>query len=422
MNADGELPSQTCLAHTHELAVPHTSVLLGYYGGNLLFDCGEGTLAQLRQVYSQVPDSDSIDHIVLSSLNAESSWGLPSVLLDLHSRRKSRPHLALPTIYGPRGISNQLRVIFKNMGRSLEEYSSGVVEFPEEYYRDDLTRPNARVAQFKGNYENPWSFGISRIEQRTQPTFGMVFFEPHGSRFDPAKAAALNIPSSYWPRLQAGEKVEVPGLGLIPPERTASNRRGRKVALLGSTTDPYNVSHLAYQADVVVADACFQPHPEGSSLALHSRIPDFMGNVNARSLILTGIPDPALVAEFLADAEEKVAQLKAQLKDDPAARPAVLQGYQLFFSLVGASNRISLLQLSALPSRQTLLSKFSSLAQEISRIMPQIDLAKDDLALVRPIDHFSPYALRDPLSDGVSTFFPRSEASQFMRVHIEDRK
>lgn len=92
--------------------------------------------------------------------------------------------------------------------------------------------------------------------QHTIETFGFVVEEAEvPGKFNPEKAMALNVPRGpRYSRLQRGESVTDANGNIVHSHQVVGKpMRGRKVAILGDTSNAKNILPLVQNADVRVA-------------------------------------------------------------------------------------------------------------------------------------------------------------------------
>ena len=83
-----------------------TSLLVRWNGNTLLVDCGEGTQIAIHQHgYS----CKAIDTILLTHFHTDHTAGLPGLLLTMAKSERTEA----VTIYGPKGLTEVLRVSIK---------------------------------------------------------------------------------------------------------------------------------------------------------------------------------------------------------------------------------------------------------------------------------------------------------------------
>lgn len=131
--------------------------------------------------------------------------------------------------------------------------------------------------------------------KHTVPTFGYIVQEDDKpGKVDVAQVRALGLsPGPAYKDLTEGRDVVLPdGKGVIRArEVVGPRRRGRKLAVLGDTCDPFSMSSLVRDADVLFHEATLENEMQGMAIARGHSTPSmaamFAKHVRARRLVLT---------------------------------------------------------------------------------------------------------------------------------------
>ncbi|MEM2866156.1 MAG: ribonuclease Z [Candidatus Hadarchaeales archaeon] len=214
-------------------ALPSLAVRRG--GELLLFDCGEGTQAQMvRAGLSPL----KVDAVFISHLHGDHFLGLAGLVQTMSLFGRTRPL----EVYVPEGEEERIETLV-----GLPHYT---LEF------------EVRVRGLKGG---------ERLERNgyrlsTSPTrhgvaglaFSLEEF-PRPGRLDPEKAVALGVtPGPAFSFLKAGKSVALPGGREIKPEEVLGPPLpGRKVVYAVDTRPSEQTVALASGADVLVHDSMF---------------------------------------------------------------------------------------------------------------------------------------------------------------------
>ena len=227
-----------------------TSLMVRYNGRSILIDCGEGTQVALRRKgWSPKP----IDVILFTHFHADHISGLPGLLLTMGNAERTEPLL----IAGPRGVErivNSLRVIapelpFAIRFKELREQEETFGLPGEKDFRITAHRVSHNVI----------CYGYSMTLDRA-------------GRFDPVKAAGLEIPKPMWGRLQRGETIET-DKGLLTPDMVMGPpRKGLKVAYCTDTRPCEGVLRAAQGADLFICEGMYGEEDKVSKAKEHKHM------------------------------------------------------------------------------------------------------------------------------------------------------
>ena len=217
---------------TAKRALPATLVRRG--GERLLFDCGEGTQRQLLRSDVGLVE---LGEIFVTHFHADHYLGLPGMLKTFALRGRDVPL----TIYGPRGLGDQLGALRRIFGRLTYPVATVELEAGDELERDEY-----RIVPFAVDH------GATAI--------GYVLVESERpGRFDVGIADRLGVPAGRERGvLQRGESVTLAdGRTVAPGDVLGPARAGRKLVITGDTAPAASVVEAAESADVLVHEATF---------------------------------------------------------------------------------------------------------------------------------------------------------------------
>lgn len=209
-----------------------TSLMVRYNGKSILIDCGEGTQIAMKQKgWSAKP----IDVICFTHYHADHISGLPGLLLTMGNAERTEP----VTMIGPKGLTRvvtALRVIAPELPFPIiyEE----IEDLEQNFVFDGL-----RIEAFRVNH-NVTCYGYSLILDRA-------------GRFDANKARELQIPLSYWNRLQKGETIQEDLIAYTPDMILGPARKGLKVTYCTDTRPLERMVDKAKDADLFVCEGMY---------------------------------------------------------------------------------------------------------------------------------------------------------------------
>lgn len=279
------------------------------HGRVWLVDCGEAT--QHRILASSLKPND-IDLLLLTHLHGDHCYGLFGLVssLAVHGRG-TKPF----TIVGPRGCKRLLETVFK--------LSYAHMPFPLIFHEID---DEGMDLDFEG-----WLIQARPLTHRT-PCFGYYFVEPDGpGRLDAARCAALGIPSGPdRGRLVRGQSITLASGAIINPAQVVGPPRpGRRIVVLGDTSDSSSLHDVAHGCDVLVHEATFTADLKDKAIQWgHSTTAmagDCAAAMAARHLILThfssrypghGAEWEALKTQFISEARTHCPATTVHIAED----------------------------------------------------------------------------------------------------------
>ncbi|KAF8603205.1 hypothetical protein BDV93DRAFT_556838 [Ceratobasidium sp. AG-I] len=246
-----------------------------------LVDCAEGTERQMLHAKLKV---GRVRKIFVTHLHMDHCMGiapLMGTLMSAITSTPSKPDIKRLDIFGPRGIRELLRTILKITQSSLAgKYAVhellSVDDIPYSCEESEM-HPNETLGQnlrpTKDSFwmgidrEGGWSVNAGPIKHRV-PCLGYVFQEsPHATRLDPlehiepidrnsealVKQGVRNPRSLLGQLLRTRQPILLPdGTVLRPPPFAIP---GRKLVVLGDTSDPWAAKELFMDASLLVHEA-----------------------------------------------------------------------------------------------------------------------------------------------------------------------
>ena len=208
-----------------------TSIALRYEGDVFLFDCGEGTQ---RQMMKYKISYSKIKMIFLSHLHGDHIFGIPGLFHTLSI--EEQPRTEPLTIVGPPGTSKRIReLVGKEIPfMKIEEISEG--------WKADIG--DVEVSAFR------------TAHSEKNVSFGYVFQEKEGLRFDKEKCEKLGIKGMMFKKLESEKKIAVDGK-VISIEELTYTKKGRKVVISGDTSYAGETVKNSKDADILFHEATF---------------------------------------------------------------------------------------------------------------------------------------------------------------------
>lgn len=304
-----------------------TSVSVRVHNQNLIFDCGEGTVRQIRQ--SGLVRLGSIGAVFVTHLHGDHWYGLPSLLLTLASSAVAQP----VHVFGPVGLNSMLRGAMVPMAHHYTRVSKrwdwlhvhellparaaagrgGGAPHRRRAGRRSTLSPLAgsrvnvpwhfsEAAAGADGFHDLYTTASARVRagplvHRGGDCYGYVVDEVRRPRFDPALLLENNIIKSVLVRrVLEGFTLELSNGAVVRPRDVMLPPfRSRRAVVLGDTCDSEGIAPIAMDADVLVHEATFMNRDaRTAALSAHSTAGmagSFARRVRARSLVLTHFSD-----------------------------------------------------------------------------------------------------------------------------------
>lgn len=264
-------------------------------GRTLLIDCGEGTQHQLRRTTSATSPAariGKIDGIFVTHLHGDHVFGLPGLLASISlasTRTAQHPPFV---IAGPVGIRGFVETSISTSGTHIT--------FPIRFVElDSSSRPPREGIPIEmmtaaGSTDQPLGVRAFPISHGEMACFGFVLSEPEkAGALDAAKAATFGIRGKELGMLKAGKVVTAPdGRQVAPSDVIGPPKPGRKVVILGDTSDPGDLlAEAATGCCAIVHESTFaEGEEEKAKIGGHSTSKmagEFARRVRAGMLFLT---------------------------------------------------------------------------------------------------------------------------------------
>lgn len=202
-------------------------------GKAILIDCGEGTQVALADADCKV---SRMECLLITHFHADHISGLPGLMLTLGNQGKTTPL----TIAGPRGIGHivaSLLVIAQKL--------------PFEIIVKELSPKESESFSIAG-------LDIDTLPLRHRiPCLGYSVTYRRKPVFNPDKAAALNIPVTFYKNLHAGETVEIDGRVYTPDMVLDGERAPLKVTYCTDTSSFEEMADFAKGSDLFICEGMY---------------------------------------------------------------------------------------------------------------------------------------------------------------------
>ncbi|EJD44925.1 Metallo-hydrolase/oxidoreductase [Auricularia subglabra TFB-10046 SS5] len=272
----------TCSGGGPTLSRNCSSIALNLAGESWLIDCAEGTQLQMQRLNGPTPGR--ITRIFITHMHVDHVFGLVPLMGNIMFALRNPPpaHLVRLIIYGPAGLRSFVRSNLKATSMVLagkyqvhELLTATDVQtscLPEELHQNEMAGQDIRPGP-DGTWSNfalTSGMAISAGQMQHRITsLGYVFQEEDRPDTSPEWLAYLDkiplhllptdthIARQLIPRFSAGEPVLLEdGTPVLPPSTMIP---GRKLVILGDTSDASGIADLACDADVLVHEATNAP-------------------------------------------------------------------------------------------------------------------------------------------------------------------
>lgn len=277
-----------------------------------MFDCGEGTQIQLMR--SQLKAA-RISKIFITHLHGDHLFGLPGLMCTISQGFSDVNTGAVMMLYGPVGLRKYLRVCLE-LSRSELSYSYIVHELvvPDEELPHDWEtwHPDHKDAspqhpsemegganigpdergRWKVTEDDGFIVWAAPITHRI-PCFGYVLEQKQiTGKLDVDMLKSKGIPPGpLYGRLKAGETVTHNGITVKPEDVVGPPRTGKKIVILGDTSNSSKMAPIATNADIMVHEATHENELEEICVSRGHSTPGMVGkfarSCNVTKLVLT---------------------------------------------------------------------------------------------------------------------------------------
>lgn len=239
-----------------------------------LLDCGEGTQHQIAKCNDI--RVGRIDNILITHLHGDHSFGLPGLLasMSLVAGDGKEPVRCI----GPVGLERLIRTSL-DLSATYITYKLEIIELEEGKVRD--------LGVIDGHHVVAYPM-VHKVA-----CFGFVVEEPEKpGQLDAKKAASLGAKGKDMGLLKAGKDVTLgDGTVIKAADLLSPPRKGKKVVLLGDTSDSTSLAEAARGCDLIVHEATFDSTLEQKAVegghSTSSMAGRFAHSIQAKKLVLT---------------------------------------------------------------------------------------------------------------------------------------
>ncbi|TVR14455.1 MAG: ribonuclease Z [Planctomycetota bacterium] len=268
-----------------------------------LFDCGEGTQHQLLR--SSIKPK-AITRLFITHLHGDHCYGVFGLLacLGIHGRDGKPLH-----IIAPKGLQAMIECVLR-LSAARPNYPVHIHEL----------HPSGEDLMAGG-----WQVHARPLCHRV-PCFGYVLVEPDGPGVMDADALErLNIPHGPWRgTLARGIPATLPdGRSIDPASVVGPPRPGRRITILGDTSDSAAITDAAQNSDILVHEATFEQGEEARARtwghSTTSMAGSFAHSIHARHLILSHVScryEQHDIDQFITQAAQECPQCQVHLAAD----------------------------------------------------------------------------------------------------------
>ena len=202
-------------------------------GKAILIDCGEGTQVALSDADCKV---SRMECLLITHFHADHISGLPGLMLTLGNQGKTTPLI----IAGPRGL-----------GHVVSSLLVIAQKLPFEIIVKELSPKECESFSIAG-------LDIDTLPLRHRiPCLGYSITYRRKPVFNPDKAAALNIPVTFYKNLHAGEMVEYDGKVFTPDMVLDGEREPFKVTYCTDTSPFEEMADFARGSDLFICEGMY---------------------------------------------------------------------------------------------------------------------------------------------------------------------
>lgn len=208
-----------------------SSIIVGYKGKKILFDCGEGTQVSMRKYRTGFKN---IDIICISHAHGDHILGLPGLL----STMGNSDRLETVTIVGPKGIKEIVQGL--NVVNPYMPFKLKIIELDgnEIDLYDDL-----RLSSIKLDHSTE-CIGYS-LKLKRAPKFSIE------------KARNNEVPQELWGKLQKGMTIKN-GDNIYTPEMVlGKERQGIKFSYITDTRPNENIIDFIKDSDLFICEGTY---------------------------------------------------------------------------------------------------------------------------------------------------------------------
>ncbi len=210
--------------------------ILFEHGGIWLLDCGEGTQ---QQALALGVSGSKVERILITHLHGDHCLGLPGFLSWIAINGRRGP----VEVVGPVGIKLLLDTVLR-ITEAMLPFAVTITELSEA---TDLPAMRGWRVRARPIFHRVFCFGYVLIE------------DDRPGRFHEDKARRLRVPNGpARAELLRGEPLRLADGNFVYPHQVVDPPRpGRKVVLLGDTSDPSGIAEAAKDCDLLVCEATY---------------------------------------------------------------------------------------------------------------------------------------------------------------------
>jgi len=281
-----------------------TAHALQFLNGKLwLLDCGEGTQHQFLK--SPLKPS-RIQVIMITHLHGDHSFGLPGLLASMSLLAGDKKENV--KIYGPKGIK---QLIETNL-----TLSATYITFPYEIHELEEGKNYPNIATI-----DDCDLSAYPIKHKV-PCFGYVITEKDkpGS-LDSKKAAQLGAKGAQLGVLKSGQDLTLAdGTVIKSADVMGPSKKGKKVVLLGDTSDSSSIVDVGQDCDLLVHEATYDASKEAKAIegghSTSAMAGRYAKQLNAKKMILTHFSMRYTTSREVSDNKGKESEEKDLTVDD----------------------------------------------------------------------------------------------------------
>ena len=268
-----------------------TSLMIRHQGKGILIDCGESTQVALHLCGWS---AKQIDHMLITHFHGDHVLGLPGLWMTMGNNGRTEP----VHVWGNPGLQQM-----------IDGLMVVCPQLPFEVICHDVT-------------ECDYQFTINGLQVQAVPVEHRVpclaysIALPRAGKFDAARAKANNIPLHYWGALQKGETIVDGDAVYTPNDVLGEARRGLKITYATDCRPSKELTALAQDSDLFVAEGLYGDPEKQQSAAekghmVYHEAAQMAAEANVQELWLTHY-SPAMTepAEFLYNAAEIFPNIK----------------------------------------------------------------------------------------------------------------
>ena len=283
------------------------------HGAIWLLDCGEATQHQFMRSGLK---SGRCERILITHLHGDHVYGLPGMLSCIGIHGRTEP----VEIIGPVGVHELLTVTLR-----LSE-----AHLPYPLRITEVTSAGQTFPELAG-----WHLSAYPLSHRVR-CWGYVLREnDRPGKFHPERASRIGVPEGpLYRKLQNGDGVRLADNRIIlSSDVTDPPRPGRKLVLLGDTSDASGIAAAAHGCDLLVCEATYDGEREAKAREWgHSTTHmtgTFAKQIAAKTLIITHFSSRYTEADAAMSVEKLIAETRTACPDTQVLAAADLWSHTI---------------------------------------------------------------------------------------------